>query len=878
MTTSPTPAPSHTPMMQQYFRIKANYPDTLLFYRMGDFYELFFDDAKQAAQLLNITLTSRGNSAGEPIAMAGIPYHAAENYLARLLKSGISVAICEQIGDPAASKGPVERKVVRVVTPGTVTDEALLEDRKDNLLVAVSQIQQTYGIASLDLSNGRFILQEVHAQDQLISEIARLNPAELLFSEDWTAPAPLKQRGGLCKRPPWHFDTASSRQWVLRQFNTLDLKGYGCDTMHTAIAAAGALLQYVKDTQQSALPHIQGIRIEQTDDCIMLDAASRRNLELDSHPTGQLQYTLFGVLDKTATAMGSRCLRRWLNRPLRDHAVLDNRYACVGSLLMVRQAHHERSRLVTVHPELVEGFNQPLYKSVQTLLRQVGDIERVSSRIALKSARPRDLLVLRNTLAVLPQLQMVLADSDNPQLTQLRRQIGEHPDILALLQKALVDNPPVLIRDGGVLAAGFDTELDELRNLSQNADQFLLDMETREKAATGISNLKVNYNRVHGYYIEISNLHSDKIPAHYTRKQTLKGVERYITEELKAFENKVLSAREKSLAWEKALYDGLLSTIAESLVPLQQCAAALAELDVLVNFAERAETLDLSPPELTEKPGIRITAGRHLVVEQVSDIPFVANDLVFSPQRRMLVITGPNMGGKSTYMRQAALIVLIAHIGCYVPAKALVCGPIDKIFTRIGASDDLSGGRSTFMVEMSETANILHNATAKSLVLMDEIGRGTSTFDGLSLAWACADYLAKECKAFTLFATHYFELTTLAEEQKTIHNVHLDAMEHQDKIIFLHAAKEGAASQSYGLQVAALAGVPRQVIEKAKTKLQHLENLVYAEQQKESGVNQLDLFSAPECHPAVSLLEEVKPDELSPRLALDLVYRLKGLL
>ncbi|MDD5271466.1 MAG: DNA mismatch repair protein MutS, partial [Methylovulum sp.] len=591
MTSSQT---SHTPMMQQYFRIKADYPDTLLFYRMGDFYELFFDDAKKAAQLLNITLTSRGNSGGEPIAMAGIPYHAAENYLARLLKSGISVAICEQIGDPATSKGPVERKVVRIITPGTVTDEALLEDRKDNLLVAVVQVQQVYGLASLDLSNGRFILQELDAHDQLISEIARLNPAELLLSEEWAAPPALKQRSGVCKRPPWHFDAASARQLVLRQFNTLDLKGYGCDAMHTAIAAAGALLQYVKDTQQGALPHIQGIRIEQTDECILLDAASRRNLELDSHPTGHLQYTLFGVLDRTATAMGGRCLRRWLNRPLRDHEVLKNRYACVGSLL-----EHQ------------------LYAQVQAVLRQVGDIERVSSRIALKSARPRDLLVLRNTLAILPTLQGCLADSDNPQLELLRGQIGEHPELVQLLQKALIDNPPVLIRDGGVLAAGFNEALDELRNLSQNADQFLLDMETREKAATGIANLKVNYNRVHGYYIEISNAHGDKIPAHYTRKQTLKGVERYITEELKAFENKVLSAREKSLAFEKALYDGLLTTIAQSLVVLQQCAAALAELDVLVNFAERADTLDLSAPVLAEKPGIRISGGRHLVVEQV---------------------------------------------------------------------------------------------------------------------------------------------------------------------------------------------------------------------------------------------------------------------
>ncbi|PPD33349.1 MAG: DNA mismatch repair protein MutS, partial [Methylomonas sp.] len=583
----------------------------------------------------------------------------------------------------------------------------------------------------------------------------------------WLLPAALKQRSGLSRRPPWHFEPESARQLVLKQFNTLDLKGYGCENMPAAIAAAGALLQYVKDTQQSALPHIQGISTENSDDSILLDAASRRNLELDFHPSGQLQYTLFGVLDKTSTAMGSRCLRRWINRPLRDRKILNNRYACIDSLL-----------------------NDRLYQAVQAQLKQVGDIERISSRIALKSARPRDLLVLRNTLAVLPGLQHVLIDSDNPQLGLLRKNIGEQPDMLALLQKAIIDNPPVLIRDGGVIAPGYHPELDELRNLSQNADQFLIDMENREKAATGLSNLKVNYNRVHGYYIEISRLHAEKVPAHYTRKQTLKGVERYITEELKAFEDKVLSAREKSLSFEKSLYEELLNLIGASLPELQLCAAALAELDVLSNFAERADTLNLSQPVLLDKAGINIEGGRHLVVEQVSDIPFVANDLTFSNQRRMLVVTGPNMGGKSTYMRQAALIVLIAHIGCYVPAKSLSCGPIDKIFTRIGASDDLASGRSTFMVEMSETANILHNATSKSLILMDEIGRGTSTFDGLSLAWACADFLAKETKAFTLFATHYFELTTLADEQKTIHNVHLDAMEHGDRIIFLHAVKD----------------------------------------------------------------------------------------
>lgn len=846
---SPTP---HTPMMQQYLRIKSDHPDTLVFYRMGDFYELFYDDAKKAAQLLDITLTSRGQSAGMPIAMAGIPYHAAEGYIARLLRNGESVAICEQVGDPATSKGPVERKVVRIVTPGTVTDEALLEDRKDNLLVAVRALNHQHGIAILDLTSGRFILQQVESEDQLLVEIGRLNPAELLFSEDWPVPAAIKQRSGLCRRPPWHFETESARQLVLKQFNIHDLKGFGCEHMPAAIAAAGALLQYVKDTQQGALPHIQGIRIENSDDSIVLDAASRRNLELDSHPSGQLQYTLFGVLDRTATAMGSRCLRRWINRPLRDHAVLNSRYACVATLL--------------------DGL---LYRDVQAQLRQVGDIERISSRIALKSARPRDLIVLRNTLAVLPALRQVLAASDNPQLALLSEKIGEQPVMLQLLNKAIVDNPPMLIRDGGVIAPGYSRELDELRNLSQNADQFLIDMENREKAATGIANLKVNYNRVQGYYIEISRLHAEKVPGHYIRKQTLKGVERYVTEELKAFEDKVLSAREKSLAFEKSLYEELLMIIAATLIPLQNCAAALAELDVLANFAERADTLNLSEPRLIDEPGIQIEAGRHLVVEQVSDIPFVPNDLSFSSQRRMLIITGPNMGGKSTYMRQAALIALIAHIGCYVPAKALTCGPVDKIFTRIGASDDLASGRSTFMVEMSETANILHNATSKSLILMDEIGRGTSTFDGLSLAWACADYLAKETKAFTLFATHYFELTTLADEQDAIHNVHLDAMEHGDRIIFLHAVKEGPANQSYGLQVASLAGVPRAVIDKAKAKLQHLENNAYIEQQAETGVNQLDLFSAKECHPAVCLLEDMNLDEVSPRQALDLLYRLK---
>lgn len=845
----------HTPMMQQYLRIKSDYPETLLFYRMGDFYELFYDDAKKAARLLDITLTARGQSQGQPIPMAGIPYHAAEGYIAKLIRIGESVAICEQIGDPATSKGPVERKVARVITPGTVTDEALLEDRKDNLLVALCQVQQRYGIASLDLTSGRFVLQEVDAEDALLGEIGRLNPAELLYGEDWPLPESLKSRSGLCRRPPWHFEPESARLRVLKQFNAHDLKGFGCEALNAAIAAAGGLLQYVRDTQQNVLPHIQGIRTETSDDCIQLDASSRRNLEIDSHPSGQLQYTLLGVLDKTLTAMGGRCLRRWLNRPLRDHDLLNRRYACVDALLQ-------------------DGA----YRDLRETLRQVGDIERISTRIALKSARPRDLLTLRSTLAALPVFQTQLVAFDDPLLCQLRAGIGQHPAMLELLMKAIVDNPPMLIRDGGVIAAGYDDDLDELRGLSQNADQFLLDMEQRERQATGINNLKVNYNRVHGYYIEISNANADKVPVHYTRKQTLKGAERYITEELKAFEDKVLSAREKSLSFEKALYDELLEVIASSLAELQQCASALAELDVLANFAERADALNLARPVLRAEPGILIEGGRHPVVEQVSELPFVPNDLNLTGERRMLVITGPNMGGKSTYMRQAALIVLIAHVGCFVPAKSATLGPVDRIFTRIGASDDLSSGRSTFMVEMSETANILHNASAQSLILMDEIGRGTSTFDGLSLAWACADHLAKTTGAFTLFATHYFELTTLAEERRSIRNVHLDAMEHGDRIVFLHAVKDGPANQSYGLQVAALAGVPRAVIEQAKAKLRHLEDNAYSEQRAEAGVNQLDLFAATECHPVVGALEDLNPDEMSPKQALEALYRLKGML
>lgn len=844
----------HTPVMRQYLRIKAEHPDTLLFYRMGDFYELFFDDAKKISRLVDLTLTSRGTSAGSPIPMAGIPWHTVDGYLARLLKLGESVAICEQIGDPATAKGPVERKVVRIVTPGTLTDENLLDDRFDNLLVAIHRNGSYYGLASLDLSGGRFALQQVESQERLFGELERLKPAELLISETEPLSSPLAGFIGVTRRPPWHFDAESAARLLARQFETLDLKGFGCESMPVAIGAAGCLLQYVRDTHQGPIPHIQGVRVEQSDESIIIDAASRRNLELDSHPSGKTAITLFGVIDKTVTAMGGRMLRRWINSPLRDRNVLNDRYDCIEALM-----------------------NSRITRSGQDCLRKIGDIERISTRIALGSARPRDLEVLRRSLEALPEVISILSGNEAPLLTALRNNLAAHPDLTALLRRAIVENPPLLIRDGGVIAPGYDADLDALRNISQHADRYLADLEIRERERTGIALLKVQYNRVHGYYIEAPRSQSKKIPADYTRKQTLKNVERYSTEELKAFEDKVLSAREKALAHEKSLYAGLLDQLADSVSALQSSAASIAEIDCLLGFSEGAEKMDLVRPRLSEQSGIAISEGRHPVIAQISESPFVPNDLMLSGERRMLIITGPNMGGKSTYMRQAALIIVMAHIGCFVPARSAEIGPIDRIFTRIGAADDIATGRSTFMVEMSETATILNNATEHSLILMDELGRGTSTFDGMSLAWASAAYLVRRTRAFTLFATHYFELTALADEHPEIHNVHLDAVEHGDSIIFLHALRDGPANQSYGLQVAALAGVPAAVIENAKTKLQSLETKTVQELQTRSDTRQADLFASPEAHPAVSLLEHLDPDAVSPRQALELLYRLKSL-
>lgn len=842
----------HTPMMRQYLTMKSENPERLLFYRMGDFYELFFDDARKAAQLLNITLTHRGESAGQRIPMAGIPYHAAEGYLTKLINLGESVAICEQTGDPTTSKGPVERKVVRIVTPGTVTDEAFLQESKDNLLIAINPLSDMFGVARLDIASGRFILQQLDSAEKLLGELERLNPAEILINEDWPLPAAIAAKKSLTRRPAWHFDTVSGRQTLLRQFVTHDLRGFGCETAEAAIGAAGCLLQYVKETQKTSLPHILGLTLETGDEFILLDAASRRNLELDFHPTGRNDLTLFGVLDHAATGMGSRLLRRWLHSPLRNHTILNNRYQAITGLL-----------------------ENDLHSLLHEQLKGIGDVERITARIALKSARPRDLTTLAASLSQIPFLKELLAELNQPLLTQLLTNIGEHPDLVDLLNAAIVENPPQLIRDGGVIRQGYDSELDELRNLSQNADLFLVELEQKERERTGINSLKVGYNRVQGFYIEISRTQADRIPPNYTRKQTLKGAERYITAELKAFEDKVLSARERALSWEKALYEELLEKLAGEILRLQACATGLAELDVLNTLAERAESLKLARPTLSEQPGIRVVGGRHLVVEQVSATPFVPNDLDLAENCRMLIITGPNMGGKSTYMRQNALIALLAHIGSYVPAEYAEIGPIDRIFTRIGASDDLASGRSTFMVEMTETANILHNATPNSLVLMDEIGRGTSTFDGLSLAWACAEHLARKLKAYTLFATHYFELTALEEEHDEIRNVHLEAMEHGDHIVFLHAVKPGPANQSYGLQVAALAGVPKTVVSKAREKLRSLENKAY--RQPDSKIQQMDLFSQPEPNPVQIKLEKIDPDQISPRQALDLLYELKSL-
>ncbi len=838
-------------MMRQYLALKAQHPDMLLFYRMGDFYELFFEDAEKASKLLGITLTRRGVSNGEPIKMAGVPYHAAEQYLAKLTKLGEAIAICEQIGDPATSKGPVERAVTRILTPGTLTDSALLDESRDNQLLSVCAADGVIGLARINLASGAFILSEI-ATGHLAQELERILPVEIICTDDFNHNA-LENFACAKKRlSPWQFDFDAATATLIKQFNTIDLAGFGCADLTAAISAAGALLDYVKHTQRAALPHISALNVEQTSQYIQLDAATRRNLEIDVTLRGEAFPTLYSLLNTTQTAMGARLLRFWLHHPLRDRNLVAKRHEAVAELI-----------------------NSAKYQNLQNHLKAIGDIERITTRVALKTARPRDLSGLRESLLQLPLLQNLLMNSKAILLETLGANLQAPREVLNILN-AIKPEPASILREGGVIADGFDAELDELRALQTNHGNFLLQFEAAEKVRTGLQNLKVEYNSVHGFYIEISRAQAENAPAEYRRRQTLKNAERFITPELKAFEDKVLSANERALAREKMLYEQILAQLNPFITALQTNSGAVASLDVLCCFAERAQALNYTQSQFVSEPGLTIGAGRHPVVESITQ-PFVANDVVLNPYRQLLLITGPNMGGKSTFMRQIALIVLLAHCGAFVPANVVKIGEIDRIFTRIGASDDLAGGRSTFMVEMTETANILHNATDKSLVLLDEIGRGTSTFDGLSLAWAVAKQLLEKNKSFTLFATHYFELTRIVDDFKHAANVHLDAVEHGQGIVFLHKVEEGAANQSYGIQVAQLAGIPKSVVAAAKRKLTQLEN-----NQISQNANQPDMFvaniktvEAPQ-HPALAELEAIQPDDLTPKQALDLLYQLKA--
>jgi DNA mismatch repair protein MutS len=846
----------HTPMMQQYLRIKAQYPDMLVFYRMGDFYELFYDDAERAARLLDITLTRRGESAGEPIKMAGVPHHSVEQYLARLVKLGESVAICEQIGDPDAARGPVERQVTRVVTPGTLTDAALLEDKRDNVLLALARERATLGLARLSLASGRFAVMET-AVGNMAAELERLAPAEILVPDDATAellngsPAPVK------RLPPWQFEIDSARSALTRQFETHDLSGFGAAGLTAALRAAGALLEYARATQGTAIAHVSSMVVEEPRAWVYMDPATRRNLELTETIRGEAAPTLLSLLDTCATGMGSRLLRHTLHHPLRDRAALAARLGAVAAL--------------------AGAPGESPWRALHGALRHCVDIERITARIALKSARPRDLAGLRETLERLPELSGMLTARPAPRLAELAQTLAPQRELSSLLAAAIKAQPAAVLREGGVIADGYDAELDELHAIQSNCGEFLLQLEARERARTGIANLKVEYNRVHGFYIEVTRAQSDRVPDDYRRRQTLKNAERYITPELKAFEDKALSAQERALAREKSLYDALLESLAPHIVPLQRAAAALAEADLLCAFAARAVEGNYCAPEFTDEQVIEIEGGRHPVVERQVE-HFIANDARLAPARQMLIVTGPNMGGKSTYMRQVALIALLAHCGSFVPARRARLGPLDAIYTRIGAADDIAGGRSTFMVEMTEAATILHHATPQSLVLMDEVGRGTSTLDGLALAWAIARHLVERNRSLALFATHYFEMTRLAEDFREVANVHLDAVEHKDRIVFLHNVEEGPASRSYGLEVAGLAGVPGSVIRAARKRLAELEEHGLA------AAPQRDLFAkgaaareeaAAEEHAVLERLRELDPDALTPKEALELLYRLR---
>ncbi|HCC8382977.1 TPA: DNA mismatch repair protein MutS [Acinetobacter baumannii] len=868
---------NHTPMMQQYLKVKKDYQHALLFYRMGDFYELFFEDAHLAAKLLGITLTHRGKANGNPIPMAGVPYHSAEGYLARLVKAGRTVAICEQVGE-VTGKGPVERKVVRILTPGTLTDDALLTSYQSSNLVALCIHQNQIGFALLDLSAGIFkVQQQDYKPEQLPIELARLMPSEILIDEDLVDPNIIEQIKKhldcpVTKRPNVDFNLNNAQKTLCDQFSVSTLSGFGLDPLPLAKAAAAALIHYAKETQKTALPHIRSILLEQSTDFIALDPITRRNLEI-IEPLFEHGTSLFQLVNDCQTAMGGRLLSRTLMQPVRDTALLDARLDAIEQLI---QGYHE--------------------SPVRLVLKEIGDIERVLSRVALGSARPRDLVQLRHACAQIPFLRNALAPvvqaKKSKLLGQLDQELGDFKSLHQHLMAAIVENPPVLLRDGNVIAEGYDAELDELRQIRDHAGQFLIDLEIKERERTGISTLKIGYNRVSGYYIELTRAQAEQAPADYIRRQTLKNAERYITPELKSFEDKVLSSESRALAREKALFEALLENLRENIAHLQMMSSAIAQIDVIANFAHQARLNNWARPEFTPETGIKIQGGRHPVVEALSKAPFTPNDTFLDVQHRMAIITGPNMGGKSTFMRQTALISLLAYCGSYVPARATKLGPIDRIFTRIGSADDLSTGKSTFMVEMTETSQILHHATNQSLVLMDEVGRGTSTYDGLSLAWACVVDLTKRVKCLCLFATHYFELTELGSEPG-IDNYHVTAQELNGNLILLHKVQQGPASQSHGLQVAKLAGIPANVIKEAQKRLRILEK---QQQQHLQTSVQSDLFATLDSEvtpstqviekvievevssPALDLLKQIEVDNLTPRQALEQLYELKAAL
>ncbi|MGY5392707.1 DNA mismatch repair protein MutS [Acinetobacter sp. NigerLNRRAM0016] len=862
---------SHTPMMQQYLKVKMQHPHALMFYRMGDFYELFFDDAHKAAKLLGITLTHRGKTNGNPIPMAGVPFHAAEGYLARLVKKGETVVICEQVGE-VTGKGPVDRQVVRILTPGTLTDDALLNSHQSSNLVALCLQQNQIGIALLDLSAGIFKVQQQDFKlEQLSIELARLMPSEILVDEDIVDPNILEQVKKqldcpVTKRPNVDFNLNNAQKTLCDQLGVSTLSGFGIDHLPLAKAAAAALIHYAKETQKTALPHIRSIQLEQSSDFIALDPVTHRNLEI-VEPLFEHGTSLFQLINDCQTAMGGRLLSRTLMQPLRDTALLD-------------------ARLDAIHA-FIKGYHE---SPIRLVLKEIGDIERILSRVALGSARPRDLVQLRHASAQLPFLRHainpIVANQESQLVQQLNEELGDFHGLHQRLLAAIVENPPVLLRDGNVIAEGFDSELDELRKIRDHAGQFLIDLEIKEREESGISTLKIGYNRVSGYYIELTRAQAEQAPAHYIRRQTLKNAERYITPELKSFEDKVLSSESRALAREKMLFEMLLDELRQEIAALQMMSAAIAQIDLLSNFAHQARLRNWTRPEFSPETGINIIAGRHPVVEALSKTAFTPNDTHLDYAHRMAIITGPNMGGKSTFMRQTALISLLAYCGSFVPAQSAVLGPIDRIFTRIGSADDLSTGKSTFMVEMTETSQILHHATNQSLVLMDEVGRGTSTYDGLSLAWACVLDLTKRVKCLCLFATHYFELTELSKESG-IYNYHVSAKELNGNLILLHKVQQGPASQSHGLQVAKLAGIPANVIKEAQNRLKILER---QQQQHVNTAVQRDLFTATapvepdiiervveveKVSPALEILKELDVDNLTPREALQHLYMLK---